>query len=472
MKLNLSIFIILFFALMSCDVDKEEVSKDLPRIENGLIMSATLNGENGRYNIYDRMYSYGVNGMSVAVIDNDSVKFIKGYGHLTNEKKRPVNSKTLFQAASLSKPITCIAVLKLVEAGLLSLDKDVNDYLKNWQIDYSDYGDSTKVTLKLLLSHRSGLSTGGFQGYNSTDSIPSLINILNGQPPANSSPVKLKFKPGSKWSYSGGGYMVIQKIIEDVLGKDFNQAIDSIVLRPLKMENSFFDKTFTDTNKNVALGYNYNKSIVDKGWRIYPELAAAGLWTNPSDLLKFIQAITNSLNEKKNSFLKKRSVDKLLKMGLFLDDKKEPAVFSFRGTNKGYRCEFIGFTKNNQAYGAVVMVNSYNGRYLIQEVLRSIAKQYHWRYPFAGEVKAFNFSKPQKNTLEKIQGSFKYKERTINIKKTDSLLLMTHTWNGRYVYIQPISSNTYIDPTNLSSYKLIAQDSLSVNNKRMYVRVK
>ena len=174
----------------------------MEKIENGLIMTATLNGENGSYNIYDRMDSYGVYGVSVAAIDNDTVKYEKGYGYLTSNKKHPVNDLTLFQAASMSKPITCMAILKMVEAGLVSLDRDVNEYLNNWQIDYTGYNDSTKVTLKLLLSHRSGLTVGGFQGYKRTDRIPDILDILNGIPPANNAPVKLKFEPGTNWSYS------------------------------------------------------------------------------------------------------------------------------------------------------------------------------------------------------------------------------------------------------------------------------
>ena len=265
--------------------------------------------------------------------------------------------------------------------------------------------------------------------------------------------------------------MVIQKIIEDVLGKRYSQAIDSIVLKPLQMEHSFFDKTFVDNTKNVALGYNYDKSIVDQGWRIYPELAPAGLWTNSKDMLRFIKTVSSSLNEKKSSFLSKENAALMLKLGLFVDNEEEPTMFSFRGTNKGYRCEFIGFTQNEQIHGAVVMTNSYNGRHLVQEILRSISKQYNWRYPFADKIKEFNFSKPLDNTMDKIEGSFKNGERTISVEKTDTRLLMTYTWNGRYTYIQPVSDDTYINPTNLTSYKLITLDSLSVNNNRIFVRI-
>ncbi|WP_282089144.1 serine hydrolase domain-containing protein [Aquimarina algiphila] len=472
--------LLLGLVILACKSDSiSKMNIGIEKIENGLITTASINGKNGEYNIYKRMEYYGVPGVSISVIDKDTFRIKKGYGLRNIEQKDSIDSNTIFQAASVSKPITCFAILKMVESNLVSLDVDVNSYLKNWKIDYSNYKDSTRVTLRQLLSHKSGLSVRGFQGYENKDSIPNLISILNGTSPSNNTPVKLKFQPGSDWSYSGGGYVVVQKIIEDVLQERYSDAMDSIVLKPLKMDSSFFDPTFADKNKNVALGYNYDRSLVGSGWRFYPELAAAGLWTTPSDILKFIVAIGDSLNKKPNSLLTADSAKEMLDLGLFVDNKEEPTVFSFRGTNKGYRCEFIGFTKNGECNGAMVMTNSYAGRYLIQEILRSITRQYDWRYPFAKEPVEFIQNLTNNKPIHQFSGDYQYADSkfVFSVKPSDSLLLIERHWNGNFSYLTQISDSLFIDTSTLNEYKFVYNREnrnpiLIVNNKREYKKIK
>ncbi|UII81003.1 serine hydrolase [Flagellimonas sp. CMM7] len=466
--------------ILGCkELPDSKLDLDIGKIENGLITTATVNNKNGEFSIYERMEYYGVPGVSIAVIEKDTVRIKKGYGVRNVELKDSIDSNTMFQAASVSKPLTCLAILKMVEANLIALDSDVNMYLRDWKIDYSNYKDSTKVTLRQLLSHKSGLTVGGFQGYKNHDSLPDLISILNGTNPANNDMVKLKFEPGTDWSYSGGGYVVIQKLIEDVSGKGYPDVMDSLVLKPLKMNSSFFNPAFEDKSKNVAVGYNYDKSKVDNGWRFYPELAAAGLWTNPSDILKFIKAIGDSLNEKPNSYLTDESAKIMLDLGFFVDDKENPTVFSFRGTNKGYRCEFIGFTENDNCNGAMVMTNSYASRYLIQEILRSIASHYDWRYPFAKEIVEFTQDIDNDNLINYFEGQYQYAESKyiISLKPSDSLLLMNRHWNGNFSYLTQISDSIFIDTSTLSEYKFaFNQESnnvtLIINNKREYRKIR
>ena len=455
MNIKICFLIHLLLITSSCS-NSPMVNKDAYTIENGLIIATTLNGKNGNYNIHDRMDYYQVPGIGIAVLNNDTVQFVKGYGFANREKKSLVDKNTIFQAASVGKPITALAILKMAEANLISLDDDVNKYLKGWQIDYSDYVDSTYASISQILSHRSGLSRGSVAYYEIGEVIPTdEIEMLNATPPAKLEPVRLKFEPGTDWSYSGGGYTVLQKVIEDVLKMSYERAIDSIVFQPLQMSRSFFDPTFTNKNENVAIGYNYDSSPVNGGWMILTELAAGGLWTTPEDILKFITAINHSLNGQANSILKKESVEKMLNLGLFVDSEASPTIFSFRGTNRGYRCEFVGFLENGQSHGAMVMANSYNSRYLIQEILRNISSLYEWRYPFAQKPVDFTTVDFSDEIANKISGKYLSDDSryNISIENRNNSLIANRIWNNRSVNIIQISDSVFIDPSNSEEFK-------------------
>ncbi|WP_460970852.1 serine hydrolase domain-containing protein [Spirosoma migulaei] len=449
-------------------------------IENSLILSATINGRNGDYSLDERMSYYGVPGVSLAVLDQDSLCLQKGYGFADREGHKQITPSTLFQAASVSKSITAVAVMKLVEGQKLSLDNDVNQYLRNWQIDYGSYPPGTFVSLRQLLSHTAGLSVSGFSGYVPGVPLPGIVQILTGTPPANNGRVQLTTRPGEKWAYSGGGYTVIQKIIEDVLQTPYAQAIDSLVLKPLSMSNSFFNREYTyQPEQQVAVGYDYGSQRIPAGWNLYPELAAAGLWTTPTDILSFIRALAQSLAGKPKSYLSRTSADLILEEGLgfFVDSKTSPTMFSFRGTNRGYRCEFIGFTQNNHSYGAMVMANSYNSRYLLQEILRSIAAQYGWRYPFAATPKDISVVNVSGQDLDKLIGTFRSatSNQIISIERQGGMLQGTQQWDNYSFSLQALSEHRFINPSSLQQYDFSLDSNgkvheLRVDNKMSFIK--
>jgi CubicO group peptidase (beta-lactamase class C family) len=238
--------------------------------------------------------------------------------------------------------------------------------------------------LRGLLSHTAGLTVHGFRGYTADEKVPTVHQVLDGEPPANSDPVRVDSVPGSQFRYSGGGYTIIQQLLEDVTGKPFSLLMQSIVLDKLNMNHSTFEQPLPDRYAEyAAIAHHHNGQPIDGKWHTYPEMAAAGLWTTPSDLARFAIEILKSSKGEANKIL---SVEMTLAMltstmenyglGLGIKQFDDSIQFSHGGGNEGFRCILVGYTGTGQ--GAVVMTNSDNGDLLMMEVIRSIAQVYHW----------------------------------------------------------------------------------------------
>ncbi|RDW74927.1 hypothetical protein BP6252_06069 [Coleophoma cylindrospora] len=263
---------------------------------------------------------------------------------------KPYNQETLFQACSISKPTTALAVLKMAQEGKLDLDASISEYLDREKLAYISTSQTqalvSKITLRMLLCHTSGLSVPGFGGYNKPN-IPSVAQILTGTYPANNAPVKLLRMPGQAYSYSGGGYTVIQLILETLMEKPFYQIMDELVLQPLNMTRSTF-QVLSAIEKNYAPAYLTGQTPCDPDHHILPECAAAGLWTTPTDLLRVVQSLQWSLEA--DDFLEKHWAETMLRedrvsgRGLGWVAKQGGIAFSHAGSNDpGYRCHVVGY---------------------------------------------------------------------------------------------------------------------------------
>ena len=236
--------------LLSCHSDKknELINSSIESettiqnyIENN-IYRISKNGKNdsSATTIEARMKELNVPGLSIAVFDKNEIHWSKGYGKKNKETGEDVNENTIFQAASISKPVASVGAFKLIEEGKFSLYEDVNSKLKRWQVPNNEFTINEKVTPSRIMSHTSGLSTSGFQGYNKKDPIPSLKEILQGSRLTNSEPVRVVQKPGASELYSGGGMVVLHMLMEDVSGKEFSHLLEDLVLNPLGMNSSSF----------------------------------------------------------------------------------------------------------------------------------------------------------------------------------------------------------------------------------------
>jgi CubicO group peptidase (beta-lactamase class C family) len=189
----------------------------------------------------DRMAALHVPGVSIAVIHDGKIEWARGFG-VTRIGGSAVTPDTLFQAASISKPVTALAVLHLVESGRLDLDTDVNRYLKTWQVPANSFTERTKVTLRELLTHSAGMTVHGFPGYASDAARPTVVQVLNGEKPANTPAIVVDTEPGTAWRYSGGGFVVTQLLLEDVTGQAFPRLMHDIVLGPVGMTRSTYEQ--------------------------------------------------------------------------------------------------------------------------------------------------------------------------------------------------------------------------------------
>jgi len=330
--------------------------------------------------VADLLAQHKVPGVSLAIIDRGEL--VAAYGYGLARKGVAVTPETRFQAASISKSINALGVMRLVQDGKVALDTPVNQYLKSWKLPDNDFTRQRAVTVRMLLSHTGGISVSGFNGYVRGAPLPSLLQILDGEPPANNAPVRVIALPGATYSYSGGGTTVLQQMVIDVTGEPYPDALQRLVLGPLGMsESSFVQPPLADIAAQAAFGHVKSGEPVAGDYHIYPELAAAGLWTTPRDLTKFVRAIIAARNGQKGALLTQDLATAMLTpvldraaLGVFI----EPGGrFWHNGGNAGFRTLFVGDPQAGQ--GLVAMTDSDNGEDVYAELRRRVAQLYSWR---------------------------------------------------------------------------------------------
>ncbi len=361
--------------------DNKALEDRISRIENGL--QSNLRVQYGDsisiqyYNIEDRMKALNIHGLSIAVLNNGVVEWAKGYGMADTSAGKKVTEKTLFQAGSISKPIAATRALQLAEQGRLDLDNNVNDVLRSWKVPENEFTTKEKVTLRRLLNHSAGLTIHGFPGYSINDTIPSVLDVLDGK--GNTDPVRVFREPGEKVGYSGGGYTVMQLMLTDIEKKEFSEIMQKEVLNPLGMTSSSYENPLPKPYHGLAAaGYKSDGSEVPGKWHTYPEMAAAGLWTTPSQLLLWAKAIQETFQNQEDGFLKTETVNEMTKdygnnqgMGPYVVED----LFGHGGSDEG----FVSDLRIWKEYpiSVAIMVNSDNGNAIIQELFLSIAKEYN-----------------------------------------------------------------------------------------------
>jgi CubicO group peptidase (beta-lactamase class C family) len=391
-SLLFSAFISLLIINSSCNnTEKKDsgysaaIEDKIKQVENGLSGGVQIEDSVNTYNLQERMKYYKVRGLSIAVVHDYKIQWARGYGMADTVGQKPVTVETLFQAGSISKSLNAVGLLKLAQDKKIDLFTDINTYLQTWKFPYDTASKGKKITIANLLSHTAGLSLHGFPGYDRNDTIPSLPQVLDGKPPANTKPVRSEFEPGLRFQYSGGGTTISQLIVHDITHQPYEVYMWDNVLKPLDMTmSSYSQPPAKDKEKFLATGYRDDGKEVETKFHVYPEQAAAGLWTNPTDLSKYIIETQLSLQGKSNKVLSQEMtrlrltpyIDSNAAFGVFITKKNNERYFGHNGADEGFLSAYTGSFENGN--GVVVMVNSDNGA-ILDEVINSVATVYGWK---------------------------------------------------------------------------------------------
>lgn len=365
-----------------------DVAQRIARIEQGLLPAVQVAGEDVRRSLAQRMREHKIPAISIAVFVDYRVQWARAYGVADVDTGARADASTLFQAASISKSVNALAVLLAAADGRLSLDAPINDLLTGWKLPDNEHTRATPVTLRHLLSHTAGTGVHGFPGYPVNEPLPDLVTILDGGPAANTGPVRVVLPPGTRFSYSGGGTTISQLLLTERMGQPYPDLQAARVLGPLGMTASTFAQPLRPAQRNAAAGHHADGSAVPGKHHVYPEMAAAGLWTTPTDLARFFAEL--ALARKGRSTLVSRDIATQMTtaaipvegthhavgLGVFLIERNGARYFGHNGGNEGFSSNAIASLDGG--HGVVVMMNSDRVGPLFAEIERAVFAEYGW----------------------------------------------------------------------------------------------
>ncbi|MGB8710891.1 MAG: serine hydrolase domain-containing protein [Methyloceanibacter sp.] len=375
MKRRAPFLSLLFTAILSLGSSAVQAAEP-GAIENDLVI--TVQGEERHVSLGEALKLLDIPSASLALIDEGRIAFASAYG-------KDATPDTVYQAASLSKFVAAIGAMRLVEDGTLDLDQGVNDKLTSWRVPGNALNATHKVTLRGLLSMTGGIGVPGFLGYEAGATLPTLGQILDGAPPANSPPVTVIAVPGRAYHYSGGGYEIAEALMQDTTGKPFPQLMQDLVLGPMGMTASSFEQppgaAFV---ANAASGHFGDGTELPGRWHVFPEHAAAGLWSTPTDLAKLLVELADVWQGLSSIFLRRQTLEEMLTpqnggpygLGAAIAGEGASLVLMKRGQNVGYQGYLILYPASGQ--GMVVMTNSDNGSKLAEALIKRAASAYGW----------------------------------------------------------------------------------------------
>ncbi|HER44245.1 MAG TPA: serine hydrolase [Candidatus Eisenbacteria bacterium] len=398
MKRSAACVVSLCLLSSACAAERDDASRSAPsaqdasshieRVEKGLVPSTIIEADDP-WRIEDRMQHYGVPGVAIAVVEDFGIAWVKGYGVVDAGKGGPVTEETLFQAASISKPVTAVIALRLAERGLLDLDEDVNALLRSWKVPEIGFTRERKVTIRRILNHTAGTTVHGFRGYAEDEPVPTILDVLDGKPPSNSDAVRVDKVPGESFRYSGGGTTILQLLLEDVTGRPLADLADEFVFAPLGMAQSSFENPLPPAlEAETSKGHLTDGTVITGFTFLQGGSSCCGLWTTPADLARLGIEISRAYRGESDRMLSRESASLMVSpsaagsagLGMFIDQRGEERYFYHGGGNVGFKCVLI--MHRDEGYGTAVMTNGDRGNSLIQEIVNSIAREYGWAdYP-------------------------------------------------------------------------------------------
>lgn len=428
---------VIMLMVSSCGKPTEDHAAKIIQVESSLSTPVYIEGDS-LWTIEERMAKYGVPGVSIAVIYNGKIAWTKAYGVMHKERKEPVTTATLFQAGSISKPVAAYGALRIAAAGKINAEENVNTYLTTWKLPDNEFTQKQPVHLKHLLSHTGGVTVHGFLGYSPDLPVPSLVQVLNGEPPANSPPIRVDKLPGEGFRYSGGGYSIMQQMLIDVEGKPFPQIMDELVHSPLGMTNSTYEQPLpADKLKLAATGYVPDGTMTKGERHTYPEMAAAGLWTTAEDLAKFAIDVQRSYKGESGAVLGKETatlmltpyIDEERGLGPGITTIKDEIYFGHGGWDEGFSADM--FAHRDKGYGVVVLTNA-NQPPFISELIRAVALTYKWD-DFVATYKPLALTE---DDILKVTGRYRFDQTLVGRYRYDVDAVSTITGKDGQLYYQ------------------------------------
>lgn len=430
----------------------------IKEVENNLIPFVPVKGFEG-WNIIDRMRYYKVPGATIAVIKDFKIDWAKGYGLADTLKKIPVTTETMFSAGSISKFLMAVTALKMVESNQIELERPINNYLTSWKIEENDFTRKTSITLRLLLSHSAGTSQSSYFGFTPTQPLPTIVEILSGAKISETRLVVVNSEPNKEFRYSGGGSMIAQMALMDISKLNFSDLTQQILFDKLGMRNSTFEQPIPEKFVKQS-SWAYSSASWFKGMPyVYPQQAAAGLYTTPTDLAKFFIDVQKSYIGK-GRVLSKATAKQMLSpqqnvsdgsykeqigIGPFLiqrTDNKDPdgVYFEFTGVNAGFLAYGIASVTNGN--GVIIMLNSgdnVNG--LGKEIRRAVAKVYDWTNFLPTEIQPISLTDTE---LDKFVGRYRMATDEVLYLRREKNYLVENINEGNDIYCFPISKDTIV----------------------------
>lgn len=357
--------------------------------ESGLRPAIVKIGETPEtWTLNERMAHYGVPAVSLAVIEDGEIVVARAYGYADTAAREPATPETAFSVGSVSKMGTAAGVLRLAAGDRIDLDRDVNRYLESWRVPENAYTRAAPVTVRRILSHSAGLNVHGFPDFLPGETLPTLAETLDGRPPAKHGAVRTVYAPGSSAAYSGGGTTVLQLLVEDLTGRPFAEAMRELVFEPLGMTRSSYVNPIPESHAPLAKAYDGEgePAALPRGWHSFPEAAASGLWTTPTDIAKLCIALADSYHGVEDSFLPRQIARDMMTevgpsyfgLGPELAGEGLGRRFYHGGSNESYKAHSEMHLERHS--GLVIFTNGARGQALYREIRRAVADAFDWPY--------------------------------------------------------------------------------------------
>jgi CubicO group peptidase (beta-lactamase class C family) len=420
-------------AAASCDPQKALTQKRIRAAERGLMRTVYLKGMRPeKLALADRLSFYRVPGISLAVIDKRAVEWTRAFGLKDAQSDQALTPETAGQAGALAQWVASTAVFRLAQDGRLGLDDEVRRHLKAWSFPAEAGAEAAGLTIRQLLTHSAGLSDQLLSGYREEEPRPTLVQMLDGAPPARNGPLWVAPRGGkiSRARYAEAGYVVLERLLEDATGKTFDRLAQELVIDPLGLKNSTFAQPLPEDLEGGAASGHIREGLPVAGrWEVLPGRAASGLWTTPTDFAAFLVDLLRSATAGEGKLLSAASARELLStqvesfgFGFLAEGKGEDVLFKVRGKTRGFSAFAVLYPARSQ--GAVLMANSDNGPFLMEEVLSALAEAYAWPH-FHPEEKPVLRLAPE--TYESFVGRY----------EVNPAYVLDVRWEDYYLVIQP-----------------------------------